>query len=98
MPAPTIDPDHRDPAQVVPTDSYRPADRVWVYRGGTWRAGVIETSSPRAATVTYRPNSARGTSVDTLTAEFVLPRADTDSLLDTARGDSALPVRPGPRL
>jgi hypothetical protein len=83
MPAPNIDPNRRDPAQVAPTDSYRPADRVWVYRGGTWRAGVVEAVSARAATVTYRPNSARGTGVDTLTAEYVLPRADVDSLLDS---------------
>ncbi|GFJ92704.1 hypothetical protein Prum_063460 [Phytohabitans rumicis] len=37
---------------------------------------------PRAATVTYRPNSARGTGVDTLTAVYMLPRADVDPLLD----------------
>jgi hypothetical protein len=82
MPAPTIDPNKRDPKAVAPTDSYRPADRVWVYRGGTWRAGVVEAVSPRAATVTYRPNSARGTGVDTLTAPYMFPRADADPLLD----------------
>jgi hypothetical protein len=83
MPTPTIDPHQRDPAEVAPTDSYHPADRVWVYRSGTWRAGVIESASDRAATVTYRPNSARGTGVDTLTAQYVLPRKDFDPLLDT---------------
>ncbi|GAA4696819.1 hypothetical protein [Phytohabitans rumicis] len=82
MTQPTIDPMQRDPKGVAPTDSYRPADRVWVYRGGTWRAGVVEAVSPRAATVTYRPNSARGTGVDTLTAVYMLPRADVDPLLD----------------
>jgi hypothetical protein len=82
MPAPTIDPNQRDPKAVLPTDSYNPADRVWVYRGGTWRAGVVEAVSPRAATVTYRPNSARGTGVDTLTAPYMFPRADLDPLLD----------------
>jgi hypothetical protein len=82
MPTPTIDPSQRDPHEVAPTDSYRPADRVWVYRGGTWRAGVVETASDRAATVTYRPGSAPGTGVDTLTAPFLLPRADVDPLLD----------------
>jgi len=84
MPAPTIDPNQRDPAKVAPTDTYRPADPVWVYRGGMWRAGVVEAVSPRAATVTYRPNNARGTGVNTITAEYVLPRAhaDSDSLLD----------------
>lgn len=82
MATPTIDPDERDPAEVAPTDTYRPADRVWVFRGGTWRAGVVESASPRAATVTYRPNSARGTGVDTLTARYLLPRADADPVLD----------------
>lgn len=82
MPAPIIDPDHRDPLEVAPTDSYRPADRVWVFRGGTWRAGVVETTSERAATVTYRPGSEPATGVDTLTAAFLLPRADLDPLLD----------------
>ncbi len=82
MSAPIIDPDLRDPAEVAPTDSYRPADRVWVYRGGGWRAGVVETASARAATVTYRPGSEPATGVDTLTAPFLLPRADLDPLLD----------------
>jgi hypothetical protein len=85
MPAPTIDPNQRDPHEVAPTDSYRPADRVWVYRGGTWRAGVVETTSDRAATVTYRPSSASATGVDTLTAPFLLPRADLDPMLDEDR-------------
>jgi hypothetical protein len=78
MPVPTIDPDQRDPAEVPPTDSYQPADRVWVYRGGTWCAGVVETASARAATVTYRLGNARGTGVDTFTGQDVLPRADFD--------------------
>ena len=82
MPTPTIDPSQRDPHEVAPTDSYRPADRVWVYRGGTWRAGVVENASDRAATVTYRPGGAQGTGVDTLTARFLLPRADVDPVLD----------------
>jgi hypothetical protein len=85
MPTPTIDPSQRDPAAVAPTDTYRPADPVWVYRGGTWRAGVVEASSPRAATVTYRPNAARGTGVDTLTAPYLLPRADLDPVLDRGK-------------
>jgi hypothetical protein len=82
MPAPTIDPSQRDPREVAPTDSYRPADRVWVYRGGGWRAGVVENTSDRAATVTYRPGSAQATGVDTLTAAYLLPRADADPVLD----------------
>ncbi len=82
MPAPTIDPDQRDPNDVAPTDSYHPADRVWIYRGGQWRSGVIEASSTRAATVTYRPSGARGTGVDTLTARYLLARTDADPALD----------------
>jgi hypothetical protein len=82
MPAPTFDPAQRDPAAVVPTDAYHPADRVWIYRSGTWRPGVVEYASARAATVTYRPGPGRGTGVDTLTAPYVQPRADTDPHLD----------------
>jgi hypothetical protein len=93
MPTPTIDPEDRDPADVAPTDSYHPRERVWVHRGGIWRAGVIEKSSARAATVTYRPSSARGTAVDTLTARYLLRRADADPMLDP-RGD-APPAPPG---
>jgi hypothetical protein len=82
MTIPVLDPDQRDPAEVAPTDSYQPADPVWVYRGGVWRAGVIEAASARAATVTYRPSTARGTGVDTITARYLIPRADVDPLLD----------------
>jgi hypothetical protein len=87
---PTLDPGLRDPADVASTDSYRPADPVWVYRGGTWCAGVVEAASAMAATVTYRPTTARGTAVDTLTARYLLPRTEPDSMLDR---DPA----PGPR-
>jgi hypothetical protein len=97
--SPKLAPPHRDPADVAPTDSYHPADRVWVYRDG-WRAGVIEAASPRAVTVTYRPGAHRGTGVDTFTAPYVSARSDEDPALDkrdrsrggryTAQG---LPVR-----
>ncbi len=83
MPAPTIHPDQRHPADIAPTDSYHPADPVWVFRGGSWRAGVVETSSTRAATVTYRPTNTRATGVDTLTAQYLLTRVDADPFLDT---------------
>jgi hypothetical protein len=82
MPAPTVHPEQRNPAEVAPTNTYHPTDPVWVYRGGVWRAGVVETSSTRAATVTYRPNDNRGTGVDTVTAHYILARADVDPLLD----------------
>ncbi|OLB66589.1 MAG: hypothetical protein AUI10_02280 [Actinobacteria bacterium 13_2_20CM_2_72_6] len=82
MPAPTVHPEQRNPAEVAPTNTYHPTDPVWVYRGGVWRAGVVETSSTRAATVTYRPNDNRGTGVDTVTAHYILARGDVDPLLD----------------
>lgn len=82
MPAPNIKPEQRDPAHIAPTDSYRRHDPVWVYRGDAWRAGVVESVSARAATVTYRPNGSRGTGVDTLTAQDVLARFEVDPLLD----------------
>jgi hypothetical protein len=92
MPAPTVHPDRRDPADIAPTDSYQPADPVWVYRGGTWRAGIVEKSSTRAATVTYRPTNTRGTGVDTLTAQYLYTRVDNDPVLDRPVGQP--PHRP----
>ena len=82
MSAPTIDPERRDPKSVAPTDTYQPSDRVWVYRGGQWRAGIVEVASRDAATVTYRPSSSRGTGVDTLTARFMQSRSEIDPMLD----------------
>jgi hypothetical protein len=82
MAVPVIDPDQRNPEEVAPTDTYRPADPVWVFKGGVWRAGVVEAASSRAATVTYRPNNSRGTGVDTLTARYMLARHEADPLLD----------------
>lgn len=79
MSTPTIAPPERNPAEVTPAASYRRSDRVWVYRNG-WRAGVIETASERAVTVTYRPGAHRGTGVDTFTAQYVTRRADEDPL------------------
>ena len=81
---PTGTPSHRDPAEVDPSDSYRPTDPVWVYRDG-WHSGVVEAASPRAVTVTFRPGSAPSTGVDTFTAPYVTVRADRDPLLDDRR-------------
>jgi hypothetical protein len=94
MPAPDLGPDQRNPADVAPTDSYRPADPVWVHRGGTWRAGVVEAASPRAATVTYRPTAGPGTAVDTLTAPYLANRTDTDPQLDRADTSRLTRLRP----
>ncbi len=83
MPAPVSAPEERDPATVRPTGSYQRADRVWVYRGGTWCAGVVESASERAVTVTYRPGASRGTAADTLVAASCLHfREDADPVLD----------------
>jgi hypothetical protein len=82
MSSPSQHPDERNPTEVAPTDSYRRADPVWVFRNGTWRAGIIEATSPRAAMVTYMPIGTRGTGVDTLTARYVAARADLEPLLD----------------
>jgi hypothetical protein len=90
MSSPTVHPDQRDPKEVAPTDTYRRADPVWVYRNGNWRAGVIEASSARAAMVTYMPNGQRGTGVDTLTARYVAARDELDPLLDLGRPLTAI--------
>jgi len=82
MPAPAVDPNRRPAKEIAPTDSYRPADPVWIFRGGSWRPGVIMTASTRAATVTYRPSAADGTGVDTITAPDIVPRTETDPILD----------------
>ncbi|GIJ50143.1 hypothetical protein Val02_70290 [Virgisporangium aliadipatigenens] len=86
MAVPTIEPHLRNPAEVAPTDSYRPGVPVWVYRGGAWCAGFIEACSARAAMVTYRPSGSRGTGVDTIFARDIVARADSDPLLDSALG------------
>jgi hypothetical protein len=80
--APTVDPDMRSPAQIAPTNSYHPRERVWVFRNNAWRSGVIESVSDRAAMVTYRPTQERGTGVDTVTARYVIARAEEDPMLD----------------
>lgn len=84
MPVPTVHPEQRDPALVAPTDSYLPRERVWVFRHGRWRPGLVEVSSSMAATVTYQPAGTRGTGVDTVTALYVLPRADIEPTFDGA--------------
>jgi hypothetical protein len=82
MPAPAVDPGHRAIADIAPTDTYLPTDPVWIYRGGSWRPGVVEAASGRAATVTYRPNTTPATAADTLTAQYIAPRSEVDPVLD----------------
>jgi len=82
MSVPTIHPDQRDPADVEPTQNYRPADPVWFFRDGVWRSALIEAVSEFAATVIYRSDRSRRTDVDIRTARYVLARKELDPLLD----------------
>lgn len=91
MSTPTIAPPQRELSDVKPASSYQKADPVWVYRGG-WRAGIIESASPIAVTVTYRPGTHIGTGVDTFTAPYVTVRHDEDPTLDR-RNEKGLSIR-----
>jgi hypothetical protein len=87
MSAPTCDPIRRDPAGVAPASTYRHKDPVWVHRSGAWRPGVVEDASSRAVMVTYRCAQGQGTVVDTMSAEYVLPRTEIDAQLDRTTSD-----------
>lgn len=78
-PPPTLHPSQRDPAHVAPASTYHPSDPVWVFRDGAWRTAVVNHASRFAVTATYRRSHHHGTGVDTMTAQYVLPRGDTDS-------------------
>jgi diguanylate cyclase (GGDEF)-like protein len=80
--APTLDPHHRDSADLASAGTYRRDDPVWIYRDGAWRPGVVENASRRAVLVTYRHGAATGTVVDTVTAEYVAARNGVDPQLD----------------
>jgi diguanylate cyclase (GGDEF)-like protein len=82
--ASTGDPARRDLADVAPASAYRRGDPVWVYRYGAWRPGVVEGASSRAVMATYRCTEGRGTVVDTMSAEYVMPRGEVDAQLDAA--------------
>jgi hypothetical protein len=79
---PTCDPILRDTADIAPASSYQPDDPVWVHRDGAWRPGVVDGASARAVLATYRCAAGQGTVVDTMSAEFVIPRAHWDPQLD----------------
>jgi hypothetical protein len=85
VPTPTIDPEERDPADVAPTETYAHDGRVWVYRDGVWRAGIVELASPYAATVICRDDDDR-IGVDIRTARYLLPRDEHDPVLDADPG------------
>lgn len=82
--APTRASVSREPAQAAPASTYQPGDRVWVYRNGAWRPGVVEAVASMAVMATYRCADGQGTAVDTMSARYVLPRADMDAQLDQA--------------
>lgn len=87
MSAPTCDPSLRDPSDVAPASTYHRDDPIWVHRHGAWRPGVVEGASSGAVMATYRCGQGRGTLVDTMSAEYVLPRADVDAQLDGTTAD-----------
>jgi diguanylate cyclase (GGDEF)-like protein len=90
MSTPTCDPIRRDPADVAPASTYRRKDPVWVHRYGAWRPGVVEDASSRAVMATYRCAEGQGTVVDTMSAEYVLPRAEVDAQLDRTTSSSGV--------
>lgn len=94
MPAPHLEPRHRDPFEVAPTNSYSAKTPIWVYRHGNWRPGIIEVASAYAATVTYRPDDSYTMTVDTVTADELAARIDPDPLLDRPHetADGATPA------
>ena len=86
MPAPTIEP------QLYEVDgrhAYQAGHRIWVFRAGAWRPGVVLHCTTQAVTVRYRPNDGSGTGVDTVTARLLALRDERDSCLDV----EGLPLR-----
>ncbi|GAA0735539.1 hypothetical protein Drose_19570 [Dactylosporangium roseum] len=71
------------PSRPSAPQAFSPGDRVWVPKAGVQRPGIVLCSSPDAATVRYRPNDGRGTSVDTVTAVTLTTRDAADPLLDS---------------
>jgi hypothetical protein len=63
---------------------YEQGQRVWVFRDGAWRPGIVLHSSTRAVMVRYRPGEGTGTGVDTVTGRSLADRAERDPSLDGA--------------
>jgi hypothetical protein len=76
MPVPTMEP------QAFPTTDmladYASGQRIWVYRAGAWRPGIVLCGSAKAVTVRYRPADGPGTGVDTVTPTSIQLRAEPD--------------------
>lgn len=82
MPAPATDPADRDPATIASPATYARNAPVWIYRGGTWRPGLVLGSSERAALVEYRYTGSRATGADTAIARDLQARDEYDPHLD----------------
>ncbi|MBO0867098.1 MAG: hypothetical protein J2P15_00895, partial [Micromonosporaceae bacterium] len=72
-------PEERPEAEVAPANTYRHGDPVWVHRYGAWRPGVVDAASQRGVMTTYRCSAGMATVVDTVSAEYVVLRASTDT-------------------
>jgi hypothetical protein len=98
---PNLDANGRMPSVTHRQDGYRPGERVWVHRSGSWRPGIVLHLSLEAVTVRYRPAEGRGTGVDTVTGQSLAVRNDDDPFLDHliadgqagTRAPTALPQR-----
>lgn len=90
-PAPTIDPLTRLPESIASSVSYRPADRVWVWRDPTWVPGVVDSASPGAVLVTIGVGG--GTGVDSVRPRHLMARHATVAFDQLLPGYTTLPVR-----
>jgi hypothetical protein len=81
MPVPTMEPELFEVDDAV---QYQPGQRVWVFRDGAWRPGIVLHSSTRAVMVRYRPGEGSGTGVDTVTGRSLADRAERDRTIDGA--------------
>ena len=82
MPVPTMEPQLYDFEHTTGADQYQPGQRVWVYRAGAWRPGVVLHRSAQAVMVRYRPGAGSGTGVDTVTAGSLAGRSESYPSLD----------------
>lgn len=82
MSAPAVDPAALPSDDVARPDQYPRGARVWVFCSGSWRPGVVLSSSEKAASVRYRPTDGRGTAVDTVMAHKLVVRDVDDPDVD----------------
>jgi hypothetical protein len=82
MPVPTMEPQVFELAGLPAAARYQPGQRVWVYRTGAWRPGIVLHRSTQAVMVRYRPGNGSGTGVDTVTGSSLADRVEPDPYLD----------------